>query len=106
MRNGGLTAPPEPEYYVVRGVTARDVTRRSFLIVRTQTSTPAGAAFLRDAVAEIDRELPVTIEPLGRRVSDLAARPRFTAFLLVAFGGLAMLLAATGLAGVAGYLVT
>ena len=77
----------EPEYYVVRGVTARDATRRSFLVVRTQASTPTGAAFLRDAVAEIDPELPVTIEPLGRRVSDLAARPRFTAFLLVAFGG-------------------
>lgn len=105
-RNAGLTRPPDPEYYVVRGTVARDATRRSFLIVRTQLSTPAAAAFLREAVAAVDRELPVNIDTLQQRVSGLAARPRFTAFLLISFGVLAMLLAATGLAGVAGYLVT
>ena len=105
-RNAGLTVQPEPEYYVVRGTTPRDATRRSFVIVRTQAPTPIAAAFLREAVASVDRELPVSIDTMQQRVSELSARPRFTAFLLVAFGVLAILLAATGLAGVAGYLVT
>jgi predicted permease len=105
-RNSGLSAHPDPEYYVVRGTAARDATRRSFLVVRTQTATPAAVAFLREAVAAVDPELPVTVDTMQQRVSQLSARPRFTAFLLISFGFLAMILAATGLAGVAGYLVT
>jgi putative ABC transport system permease protein len=105
-RNAGLTVRPEPEYYVVRGITPRDATRRSFVIVRTQAAPRLAAAVLREAVASIDRELPVSVDTMQQRVSELSARPRFTAFLLVAFGVLAILLAATGLAGVAGYLVT
>ena len=75
-------------------------------MIRTEASTPVAAAFLREAVGSIDPQLPVSIDTLEQRVSALSARPRFTAFLLVSFGLLAVLLAATGLAGVAGYLVT
>jgi putative ABC transport system permease protein len=50
--------------------------------------------------------LPVTIEPLDQEVARLTARPRFLAWLLSAFAGLALLLAAAGLYGVASYLVT
>ena len=106
VRNAGLTAKPDPEYYVVRGMTARDATRRSFLVTRSQMGASATAALLKRAVAEIDGQLPVTISTLDQQVSELSARPRFTAVVLVSFGVLAMLLAATGLAGVAGYLVT
>jgi predicted lysophospholipase L1 biosynthesis ABC-type transport system permease subunit len=106
IHNAGLTAKPDPEYYVLRGMTPRDATRRSFLIIRTQASTPVAAAFLREAVRAIDPQLPVSIDTLDQRISELSARPRFTAFLLVSFGLLAVLLAAAGLAGVAGYLVT
>ena len=106
IRNAGLTANPDPEYYVLRGTAPRDATRRSFLVIRTEASTPVAAAFLREAVGSIDPQLPVSIDTLEQRVSALSARPRFTAFLLVSFGLLAVLLAATGLAGVAGYLVT
>jgi hypothetical protein len=104
-RNSGLTTAPEPEYYVLRGMAPRDATRRSFLIVRTQTASPGIAAFLRDTVASLDNELPVTIVAMHQRVTDLSARPRFTAFLLVAFAVLALVLAAAGLSGVAAYLV-
>ena len=104
-RNGGLTVAPEPEYYVVRGMTARDATRRSYLLLRTQSTVPVIAGFLRDAVAAVDAELPVNVETMEQRVASLSARPRFTAFLLVSFGVLALLLASAGVAGMAGYLV-
>jgi ABC-type antimicrobial peptide transport system permease subunit len=48
----------------------------------------------------------VTIELLDDRVARLSERPRFLAWLLSAFAGLALLLAAAGLYGVASYLVT
>jgi putative ABC transport system permease protein len=50
--------------------------------------------------------LPVTIEPADDQVARLTERPRFLAWLLSAFAGLALLLAAAGLYGVASYLVT
>ena len=48
----------------------------------------------------------MTIERLDAQVTRLTARPRFTAWLLSAFGALALLLAAAGLYSVASYLVT
>jgi ABC-type antimicrobial peptide transport system permease subunit len=53
----------------------------------------------------VDPELPVNVETMEQRVASLSARPRFATFLLVSFGVLALLLAAAGVAGVAGYLV-
>ena len=47
----------------------------------------------------------MTIERLDAQVTRLTARPRFTAWLLSAFGALALLLAAAGLYSVASYLV-
>jgi putative ABC transport system permease protein len=106
VRNAGLTTSTEPEYYAVRGLAARDAMRRSFLLVRTASASPVVSDLLRRAIAEIDPGLPVTVERMDRRVSELAARPRFTALLLLSFGALALALAAAGVGGVAGYLVT
>ena len=50
--------------------------------------------------------LPVAVERLDAQVARLTERPRFTAWLLSAFAGLALLLAAAGLYSVAAYLVT
>jgi ABC-type antimicrobial peptide transport system permease subunit len=62
--------------------------------------------FLKAAVADLDPQLPVTIEPLDVEVARLTERPRFLAWLLSAFAGLALLLAGAGLYAVASYLVT
>jgi ABC-type antimicrobial peptide transport system permease subunit len=69
-------------------------------------AAPADAdAFLRQIAADLDPLLPVTIERLDAQVTRLTARPRFTAWLLSAFGALALLLAGAGLYSVASYLV-
>jgi predicted permease len=90
LRNGGdITADPAPEVYMIT------------------TAVPADAeAFLRQIAADLDPLLPVTVERLDAQVTRLTARPRFTAWLLSAFGALALLLAASGLYSVASYLVT
>ena len=103
IRNTGPTLDPEPEIYASAWFQNSST---AYFAVRTQASTAAAAAFLRQAVADIDPVLPVTIEPLEHEVARLTERPRFLAWLLSAFAGLALLLAAAGLYGVASYLVT
>jgi predicted permease len=108
IRNTGPTGEPEPELYALWR-NARSVTSFSnmaFFAIRTQASTADAVAFLKQAVADLDPQLPVTIEPLDEEVARLTERPRFLAWLLSAFAGLALLLAAAGLHGVASYLVT
>ena len=85
---------------------ARLLSSTAFFAIRTQASTADAVAFLKQAVADLDPQLPVTIEPLDDEVARLTERPRFLAWLLSAFAGLALLLAAAGLYGVASYLVT
>jgi putative ABC transport system permease protein len=108
LRNTGLTEEPQPELYRVRprqyDVNAR--LRAGNYAIRTSASLADATAFLKQAVADLDPKLPVTIKPLNEEVAKLSERPRFVASLLSAFAGLALLLAAAGLYGVASYLVT
>jgi predicted permease len=103
IRNTGPTQEPEPEIYASAWF---DNSSTAYFAIRTQASAVAAAAFLRQAVADLDPVLPVTIEAADDQVARLTERPRFLAWLLSAFAGLALLLAAAGLYGVASYLVT
>ncbi|HKE83078.1 MAG TPA: ADOP family duplicated permease [Vicinamibacterales bacterium] len=104
LRNGGdVTAAPAPEVYLIA---PRDGWRANGHLALRTTATPADAeAYLRRIAADLDPLLPVTVERLDTQVTRLTARPRFTAWLLAAFGGLALLLAAAGLYSVASFLV-
>ena len=105
VRNLGLTEAPQPEVYVVRPATPGILDRYGNFAIRTTAAPADAAAFLRQAVADLDPELPVEIRTLDDDVTALSERPRFVAWLLVAFAGLGILLAAAGLYGVASYLV-
>jgi putative ABC transport system permease protein len=105
VRNVGPTLAPEPEIYVPAenwGYFAN----YAVYAIRTQASAVDAAAFMKQAVADLDPLIPVTVEPLDAEVARQTERPRFVAWLLSAFAGLALLLAAAGLYGVASYLVT
>jgi putative ABC transport system permease protein len=109
IRNTGPIKKSEPEIYVLWRRNARNLTSFSnmaFFAIRTQADSADAVAFLKQAVADLDPQLPVTIQPLDEEVARLTERPRFLAWLLSAFAGLALLLAAAGLYGVASYLVT
>jgi putative ABC transport system permease protein len=101
-RNNGPALEPEQELYILW----RREPINAYFAIRTQAGTAAAVALLKQAVADLDPRLPVTIEPLDAEVARLTERPRFVAWLLSAFAGLALLLAAAGLYGVASYLVT
>lgn len=114
IRNKGLAAAGDPEYYVARkhlpdaGTGNRvlpDAARRAVLLVRSRMRPEAVVNLIRAELASVDRGLPVSIETMDARVSKLAARPRFNATLLAVFAGVGVLLAAIGLYGVMSLLV-
>lgn len=104
IRNTGPTLDPEPEIYTATW--EENFSNAAYFAVRTEASLTDVAAFLRQAVADLDPALPVTIELLDQEVARLTERPRFLASLLGTFAGLALLLVTAGLYGVASYLVT
>jgi predicted permease len=114
IHNNGLTTEPKPEVYTVWRGDGSAYSRygpglplsTAFFAVRTRAGAADAAAFLKQAVADLDPLLPVTVEPLDKEVARQTERPRFIAWLLSAFAGLALLLAAAGLYGVSSYLVT
>ena len=62
---------------------------------------------IKKEIFSLDPQLPVTdIKTLDEYRADSMAVPRFNAFLLVLFAGLALLLTAVGLYGVMSYSVT
>ncbi len=71
------------------------------LVLRTTGEPTAVAGAIRTAVTELDPTLAVAeLRPLEGLVSSTAARPRFSALLLGAFAGCAVVLALVGIYGV------
>lgn len=78
-----------------------------YTLLRTH-STPAQAAeSLRNVVSQIDSLVPVTrVRALDEVVSNSVAAPRALAVLLLAFGGLALLIGAIGIYSLIAYIVS
>lgn len=75
------------------------------LLVRSSTPATLGAS-LRAAVRQIDPQLAVFgVQPLAAAVGDSVAQQRFVMLLLIAFAGVALILAAIGIHGVLSYTV-
>jgi len=105
VKNNGLAAPADPEFYVPWKNEPGGYFRSGHFIVQSAIHPEAIARWIRSETAAIDPTVPVTIEGMSTRVGKLAQRPRFTAVLLSLFAGVGVLLAGIGIYGVVGFLV-
>jgi putative ABC transport system permease protein len=105
VKNNGLAAPADPEFYIPWKNEPGGYFRSGHFIVQSAINSEAIARWIRSETAAIDPTVPVTIEGMNTRVGKLAQRPRFTAVLLSLFACMGVLLAGIGIYGVVGFLV-
>jgi putative ABC transport system permease protein len=104
IRHLGPAQPPRPEIY-------QSVTQRSFpfiaLVVRTEQDPYAAVPSIRQAVASLDPDLPLSrVRSMDDHVAHSLSRPRFLSTLVASFGGLAVVLALVGIYGMMAWSVT
>ena len=106
VKNEGLDAPDQPEFYRLRRDQPEDwrSAPSAVLILKTSTQPKALASWVRTQIAQIDPTVPVEIETLNERVAGLADRPRFETALLSLFAATGFLMAIIGLYGVVAFM--
>jgi putative ABC transport system permease protein len=103
-RLGGPASPAIPQVFVpVEQYSPGFMT----LIARVHGNAANYLAVCRDAVQQVDREIPVyDVKTLDQRLADTLARPRLYTTAVLFLGGFALLLAVIGIYGVASYSIT
>jgi len=106
VKNEGLQAPDEPEFYRLRRNEPEDWTMApsAVLILKTITPPKALAPWVRTQIAQIDAAVPVEIETMNERVAGLADQPRFETALLSFFACTGLIMALIGLYGVVAFM--
>jgi len=105
VKNAGLDAAAEPEFYRLRRNLTDDWQNAPSAIfnLKTSLSPKAVAPWVQSQIAAIDPTVPVDIETLGESVGKLADRPRFETALLGFFAFSGLVMAVIGLYGVMGF---
>ena len=106
VRNAGLTAEDEPEFYQLRRNLPEDRNRWDALVLKASLPPDSIAPWVRAQIATVDPTVPVDIETLGQTVTKLADRPRFETALLGFFAFCGLLMAVIGLYGVISFVAT
>ena len=101
IRDVALSRKPGPTMYVPF---AQAPLYGGEVVVRSSLDASSVAAGIRQAVASIDKNLPVTdIESLDEALGQSISQERFHTFLLSSFSAIALVLAAVGIFGVISY---
>jgi putative ABC transport system permease protein len=94
----GLDSKAEPEFYFAM---PQQASHAMVVMIRTARDPEALIPMVRRTVASIDAGIPIqSVRSFEKWLGTTLQRRRFTAMLLTAFAGLAVLLAAVGIYGV------
>ena len=106
VHHHGLDTKAAPEIYIPYSQ-APNVEARPIIVLRTLMEPLSMAAPLRQAVAELDRGVPIDrITTMQKLVSDSAGQPRFRTAVMLTFSLLVLFVASIGLYGVMSYVVS
>ncbi|HTZ48105.1 MAG TPA: ABC transporter permease [Verrucomicrobiae bacterium] len=106
VKNNGLIATADPEFYIPWKNEPEVYPRRSYVTFVTSLAPAAVLPWARAEIAGLDANLPVEFSTMTERIGKLTQRPRFDAILLSLFAAIAVLLAALGLYGVVSFFVS
>jgi putative ABC transport system permease protein len=108
VRQVGLAADPVPAIYMAH-IQEPDPGRRRVmtLLIRTERDPTDVAELARAAVRQVDGGISIDfVQTMTAVVNRTTAQPRFRTNLVLLFGGIALVLAMVGVAGVVGYAVS
>lgn len=104
-REGSLAGGFGDEIYLP--MTAAHEQPTMYVLLRTRKSTQAAAAELRQIVADIDSQVPVTrVQTLNEVVATSESASRSLTILLLMFGGLAVIIGSVGVYSLIAYIVS
>jgi putative ABC transport system permease protein len=104
IKYSGLEAAPEPTYYMPY---RQNPWNGQFVVIRTTSDPAALGSAARDAVAALDKDLPVArLRTMDEVMTASVAPPKFRTVLVTIFALVGLLLAAIGIYGVMAYAVT
>jgi putative ABC transport system permease protein len=103
-RTDGLTEQPRGTFYLPR---AESEMRGGWLIVRSRLPVQQLTAAMRRALAEVDRDVPLSLaQTMDAVLAAYAEEQKFSMLMLTIFAAVALVLASVGIYGVISYNVT
>ena len=103
VRHWGFEREPEAEHYVL--YRQRPEFAREIAVIIRGSPAPHVMRAVRERLRSIDRDVPLDMGTLEARVDESLAERRFIMTVVVAFGALALVLAAVGVYGVLSFTV-
>jgi putative ABC transport system permease protein len=103
-RSDGLTQGPRGTFFMPR---AQEEMRRGLLLVRSSLPLSELTPPLRDALAQVDKDVPLALtQTMDSVLGEFLGQPKFSMLLLAIFAIVALALASVGIYGVVSYGVT